>query len=315
MSFSSLRTLVTGGTGFIGSHLVPELVARGARVTVVDDLSTGRRENLAPVLSEIELVSCALGEYLATHALARGEYDIVFHLAANAYVPPSVENPRFDFQANLVNTFSLLDALRLLPRRPRLINISSAAVYGSPIRLPIAEDAPLDPISPYGVSKLAGERYAAVFARLYGVPVTSLRFTSVYGPRQHKQVVYDFLVKLRQNPHHVTMFGDGSQLRDFTYVSDIVNAILLVAERAPAQGEALNVATGAPCTIRELLATWCHVLGVNPDIEYTGSVRAGDAERWDVDITAVRTLGYVPQVSLAAGLARVRDWYDASAHE
>jgi UDP-glucose 4-epimerase len=184
-------------------------------------------------------------------------------------------------------------------------------VYGEPTQMPIREDAPLDPISPYGVSKLAGERYAAVFAKLYGLRVTSLRLFSVYGPRQRKQVVYDILTKLRANPKQIEVLGDGSQTRDFTFVTDVVQALLLVGEKAPAQGEAYNVATGKPYTIAELVQAWAVELGVSPKINFSGSVRPGDPERWEVDISKLRGLGYEPRTELPDGLRRIREWYDA----
>lgn len=305
------QVLVTGGAGFIGSHLVSELVRQNAQVTVVDNLNTGQDANLAGVSSRIATIPCALGEWLKTDEITRRPFDLVFHLAANAYVPPSVENPRFDFETNALNTFNLLEALRALPQPPRLVNLSSAAVYGSPTKMPIREDAPLDPISPYGVSKLTGERYAAVYAQLYGLRITSLRLFSVYGPRQRKQVVYDLLEKLRAEPHRIRVLGDGSQARDFIFVTDVVKAMLLIAERAPGKGEAINIASGVSHTIAELVTEWSKVLKVNPQVEFTGSVRPGDAERWEVDITALKELGFAPQVDLPKGLEMIRAWYDS----
>lgn len=306
------RVLITGGAGFIGSHLVAGLVRRDAQVTVVDNWNTGQRANLAENLARIEIAPCALRDWLQGESLAHGQFDIVFHLAANAYVPPSVENPRYDFEANALNTFALLEALRALPHPPRLVNLSSAAVYGNPTQMPIREDAPLDPISPYGVSKLTGERYAAVYAQLYGLRTTSLRLFSVYGPRQRKQVVYDLIRKLRNDPKRIQVLGDGSQARDFTFVSDVVNAMLLAAERAPGNGEALNVATGTSYSIAQLVAHCCTALDVHPQIDFTGSVRPGDAERWEVDITALKQLGFEPHVDLRQGLEEIRDWYDSN---
>src|SRR5690606_14091871 len=145
---------------------------------------------------------------LLRDGLCLHDFDYIFHLAANAYIPPSVEAPAYDFALNLHNTFTLLEALRQAPRRPRLVNVSSAAVYGNPASLPIGEGDPTVPISPYGVSKLAAERYVAVFSQLYGLPASSVRLFSVYGPRQRKQVVYDLLCRLRQNPRCLEVLGD-----------------------------------------------------------------------------------------------------------
>jgi len=306
------RVLVTGGAGFIGSHLVERLVADGADVTVVDNLSSGCLSNLQAVLRRVTLVVGDLADLLRLNRLDLCDYGQVFHLAANAYIPPSVENPGYDFHANLYNTFMLLDALRRLPRPPRLTAASSAAVYGNPVRLPVQEADPTVPISPYGVSKLAGERYVAVYSQIYGLRATSLRFFSIYGPRQRKQVVYDLFLKLRANPRRIEVLGDGSQRRDFVYVTDVVQALVLAATVAPAEGEVYNVASGTTHTIAELVAAWCAVCGITPTVAYSGQVRPGDAQEWAVDLTNLRRLGFEPQIALGQGLGAIRDWYDAA---
>lgn len=302
--------LVTGGAGFIGSHLVESLVSIGAYVTVVDNLATGRLENLERVRSRIEVIVDDIGDLLLRRQIRVDAYDYVFHLAANPYIPPSVERPAYDFALNLQNTFTLLEALRVTPRPPRLVNTSSAAVYGNPANLPIKETDPTVPISPYGVSKLAAERYVAVYSQLYGIPATSLRLFSVFGPRQRKQVIYDLLCKLRANPYSLEVLGDGSQARDFVYVTDVVQAMCLAATAAPGRGEVYNVASGATHTIADVVNAWCRVCEVTPSINYTGRVRPGDAEKWEVDTSALKGLGFAPKVSLEAGLAGIRDWYD-----
>jgi UDP-glucose 4-epimerase len=301
--------LVTGGAGFIGSHLVEQLVATGAHVTVVDNLLTGSLENLQAVLSRVKLLVGDMGDLLRLEQIKVDGFDYVFHLAANAYIPPSVENPFFDFQMNLYNPILLLEALRRAKRAPRLVNISSAAVYGNPVRLPIRETDPTVPISPYGVSKLSIERYVAVYSQLYGLRATSLRFFSVYGPRQSKQVVYDLIRKLYANPKQLEVLGNGSQARDFTHVLDVVQAMFLAATKAPSQGEVYNVASGTTCTIAELVAKLSQLCHLTPRVAYTGHVRPGDAEKWEVDITRLKSLGFEAHVSLEAGLSSVLDWY------
>lgn len=300
------RILVTGGAGFIGSHLVEHLLSTGARVTVVDDLSTGRLDHLESVVRGVELLVGDLGDMLRLRRVKLDEYAFVFHLAANAYIPPSVSNPAFDFHANLRNTFALLEALRQTSNAPGLVNTSSAAVYGNPTRLPIRETDPTIPIAPYGVSKLAGERYVAVYSQLYGLRAVSVRLFSIYGPRQRKQVVYDLFCKLRANPKRIEIHGDGSQARDFTYVADVVQALVLAATRAPNRGEVYNVATGATHTIAQLVEMCCRVSGLNPEIVYTGHVRPGDAEKWEVDISLLKALGFVPRADLEASLVATR---------
>ena len=185
--------LVTGGAGFIGSHLVELLVEVGAHVTVLDSLVSGSEANLAAVRHQIQFINQDIrlldwATLLATHPCA-----VLFHLAANAYVPPSVETPEYDYAVNLDSTFRLLSTLRQTKWAGRFVFASSAAVYGNAMQLPIAEDDATVPVSPYGVGKLADERYIAVFSRLYGLHLASARFFSAYGPRQKKQVVYDFL--------------------------------------------------------------------------------------------------------------------------
>lgn len=299
---ASSPVLVTGGAGFIGSHLVEHLVAAGAPVTVVDNLSTGRLEHLQGGVRKVELVVGDLGDILRLKRIKLDEFSFVFHLAANSYIPPSVANPAFDFHANLHNTFALLEALRQIPNAPGLVNVSSAAVYGNPARLPIRETDPTIPIAPYGVSKLAGERYVAVYSQLYGIKAVSVRLFSIFGPRQRKQVVYDLFCKLLANPKRLEILGDGSQARDFTYVLDVVQALVLVATAAPSHGEVYNVASGTTHTIAELVKACCRVSSLTPEIVYTGQTRPGDAEKWVVDISLLRQLGFDPRTDLEAAL-------------
>jgi len=277
-------------------------VARGAQVTVVDNLSTGRLEHLRTGSPNVKLVVGDLGDVLRLNRIKLADYAFVFHLAANSYIPPSVANPAFDFHANLQNTFALLEALRQTPNAPGLVNVSSAAVYGNPVRLPIRETDPTIPIAPYGVSKLAGERYVAVYSQLYGIRAVSVRLFSIYGPRQRKQVVYDLFCKLRDNPKRLEILGNGSQARDFTYVLDVVQALVLAATVAPNHGEVYNVASGRTHTIAELVEACCRVAGLRPEIVYTGQIRPGDAEKWVVDIDLLKQLGFDPRTDLEAAL-------------
>lgn len=303
------RILVTGGAGFIGSHLVEALVRRGSRVTVLDNLQSGSLCNLQSNLADVTLVKENVIAALKRGFATVGDFDIVFHLAANAYIPPSIASPDYDYHHNLETTFVLLEYLRRFDSPPRLVFASSAAVYGNPSRIPIREDDPTVPISPYGVSKLAAERYVAVYSKLYSIPAVSLRLFSVFGLRQKKQVVYDLLCKLDENPTKLTVLGDGTQERDFNYVSNVVDAMLLVAVRAPMQGEVYNVASGVSVTIEGLVQAICEVVGVTPRLKYTGAVRPGDAERWAVDISRLRALGYEPRIGLHEGLQMTYEWY------
>jgi UDP-glucose 4-epimerase len=307
------RVLVTGGAGFIGSHLVERLVAIGAQVTVVDDLSSGTQENISSVLERIDFKKKELGALLNSKSLDLSTFDYIFHLSANAYVPPSVENPEYDFHTTLANTFHLLNAMRQCENAPFFVYMSSAAVYGNPQRLPISESDLTVPLSPYGVSKLASERYVDVFCRLYNLKGVTLRLFSAYGARHKKQVVYDLLVKLKASGGSIEMVGDGTQSRDFLHVSDVVNALLLLADQSEGKGEVYNVASGVAHTINDLVNTWCEVCGLKPQVTYSGQVRSGDADKWSADISRIEKLGYKANVSLSEGLKATLSWYDQCA--
>jgi UDP-glucose 4-epimerase len=312
ISWTGAHVLVTGGAGFIGSHLVEQLSKSGANITVVDDLSSGTRANLREVSNAIQLKEIDIRTIEWDQVLSERSYDVIFHLAANAYVPPSVEHPSWDYQINLDGTFKLLEALRRRKWTGRLIYASSAAVYGDPQRMPIQEIDLTIPISPYGVGKLAAERYVAVFSRLYGLKAASMRFFSVYGPRQRKQVVYDMIRKMINDPSEVSIYGDGSQVRDFNFVEDTSRSMVIAVEHAPMHGEVYNVASGKETSIGELVESLCHILGITPKLIYSGEVRPGDPEKWSVDINRLMGLGYQPQVMLEDGLRRTVEWYRAT---
>lgn len=304
------RVLVTGGAGFIGSHLVERLVGDGAQVTIIDDFSSGCLENISAVADKVVLLNQELGQLLQSGKLDLQSFDYVFHLSANAYVPPSVENPAYDFHTTLSNTFSLLDEMRKCAAPPYLVYMSSAAVYGNPVRLPIKETDITVPLSPYGVSKLASERYVQVFCKLYGLKAVSLRLFSAYGARQRKQVVYDMMVKLKASGGSIQLVGDGTQSRDFLHVDDVVSAMLLLSDKSSGDGEVYNVASGVAYTINDLVDAWCQVCGLEPQVSYTGQVRSGDADKWTADISRIGGLGYEAKVSLTDGLKSALDWYE-----
>ncbi|MFO7166540.1 MAG: GDP-mannose 4,6-dehydratase [Chloroflexota bacterium] len=306
--WSARRVLVTGGAGFIGSHLVEALVAAGAQVTVLDTLVSGRAENLQRVAGQIRMLQVDMRTQLWPQLLEE-PYDAIFHFAANAYVPPSVANPAWDYQINFESTFQLLEAMRALRYPGALIYASSAAVYGNPLRIPVSEDDATFPISPYGVSKLAAERYVAVYSRLYGLRAASLRLFSIYGPRQRKQVVYDLMERISQNRDELFIHGDGTQERDFGYVEDVARAAMIVAERGALEGEVYNVGSGQQCSIDWLARTLCRYMGASPRFKYSGAVRPGDPERLVVDISRICALGFRPQVLPEEGLRRTVEWF------
>lgn len=306
--FAGQHVVVTGGAGFIGSHVVERLIAEQANVTVLDNGTTGDPENLRSVEGDYDFVD---GDVLDADVLGPviAQADAIFHFAASAYVPPSVDDPEMDLMQNCVAVLRILEAARRSGRSPRVVIMSSAAVYGDPVHLPVAEDDPLVPISPYGVSKLAAERYAEVYASLHGLPTASLRLFSAYGPRQKKQIVYDFFVKLTTDPASMQIIGDGGQRRDMVFVDDVASAAMAVAERGPMRGEVYNVASGVDVSTLELARELARVYGKDPEFTFTGAVRPGDAQRWSADTTRLRALNWTPGTDLSSGLARTAEWF------
>lgn len=304
--------LVTGGAGFIGSHLCVALVNLGAKVTVVDNFSKGNIENLDPVSKYMNLKELDVNTRKFSKLISLGEFDLVFHMAGSASVPLSVENPEHDFVSNLSGTFRLLESIRLAGVETAVVVVSSAAVYGTPSRIPISESDPTTPISPYGVSKLAIERYVYVYSQLYGLRAASLRPFSVYGPKLRKQIIYDFIRKLFDDPSRLTIIGDGSQVRDFIYVDDVVQAALVVFKKGRLEGEVYNVAGGKGYSTREVAETLVDLMEVSPEYHYTMTNRPGDPDTWIASIDKLRSLGYSPSVVLRTGLEQTLEWFNAS---
>jgi UDP-glucose 4-epimerase len=286
-----VRAVVTGGAGFIGSHLVDALVARGDDVTVVDDLSTGRPENVSP---RARLVEHDVREPFEAEA------DVVFHLAAQADVGTSVERPAFDAEVNVVGTVNALEAARRSGARV-VFTSTGGAIYGD-VEAPAAEDAPLRPVSPYGIAKLAGEAYLEGWRRVHGAPGVVLRLANVYGPRQSAAleggVIAIFLSRLAAG-EEIVIFGDGGQTRDFVNVGDVVRALLLAAERDTG---VFNVGTGVETAVEALYELCRDVVGKDGASRH-GPPRPGDARRSVLDVAlAARELDWRPEIELAAGL-------------
>jgi UDP-glucose 4-epimerase len=303
---SASRVLVTGGAGFIGSHLVRRLVAEGTEVTVVDDLSAPSAQ---PVPAGVTWHRVRLPDPALRSIVAEGRFDRVFHLAGAAYVPPSIDDPSADLDNNAAVTLDVLESVRRGSPGTPVVYTSSAAVYGSPTVLPISEETPILPVSPYGVSKYAAEQYVSLYARLHGLRTASLRLFSVFGPGQRKQVVFDLLAKLAADPDRLEVIGAGTEMRDFIFVDDVVAAALQVMSRGPLAGEVYNVASGTGVTIRELVGHVIGVTGLAPTVRYTGEVRPGDALHWVGDISRLKALGFSPAVSVEAGVRRIAEWF------
>lgn len=305
MSFAGRQVLVTGGAGFIGSHLVDRLVSEGAKVTVIDNLSSGNKENLGRSWGKIRFVRADVGDR-EFFCQGPGRIDFVFHLAANASVPESVRNPLHDFKTNAQGTVNLLEKLRKT-HVEKIVFACSAAVYGPPLYTPIGEEHPVNPISPYGASKLAGEKMGFAFSEVYGLPFTSLRIFNVYGPRQRKYVMYDFARKLKANPYRLDVLGDGEQVRSYCYIADAVDGFLIAAKN---ESGVYNLAGGKPTKIRDLAEMMVSRLSPNARIEYTGESWRGDIKNLAADISKIRRLGFNPRTSLESGLRKLIDWYD-----
>ncbi|HOX25704.1 MAG TPA: GDP-mannose 4,6-dehydratase [Candidatus Krumholzibacteria bacterium] len=311
---SSIRVLVTGGAGFIPSHLVDLLVARGARVTVLDDLSAGTRENLARVAGAIEFVEGSVADRDLVDRVVAGQ-EWVFNFAANADVPRSVKHPDTDFTSNALGAHHVFDACRR-HGVGRVVQASTAAVYGEPRYTPMDEEHPLRPISPYGASKLGAEALGFAYHHTYGLPFTALRIFNTYGPRQPRYVIYDLFRKLERDRRRLEVLGTGEQVRDYCYVADTATAFLAVAGDEGTIGEVYNIAGGQPVSIRELVALILETLGLaDTEPYYTGQSWPGDISRLVADVTRLRARGFAPTVDLREGLRRFAEWIDIAPGE
>lgn len=306
-----MKSLVTGGAGFIGSHLTEALVARGESVRVLDNLATGYLENLGAVKNQIEFIQGDLADLETVQKAARA-VDVIFHQAALPSVPRSIKNPRASHDANLTGTLNVLIAARDNQVK-RVVMASSSSVYGNSPALPKVETFEPAPLSPYAVTKLAGEYYARVFAALYGVSTICLRYFNVFGPRQDPTSQYaGALAKfiacaLRGEPYPV--YGDGEQSRDFTYIENVVRANLLAALSEMDGAAAVNIAGGARTTLNQIIATLNELTAQNLPTQY-GAPRVGDVLHSHADISRARELlGYAPTVDVREGLRRTVEWY------
>lgn len=307
--------LVTGGAGFIGSHIASELSKSGARVRIIDDLSTGYRENVEEIGGDIDFVQASLADETAVRQALEG-VELVFHEAAIPSVPRSVENPRQTHIASVDSTFSLLLASRD-QRVRRVVYAASSSAYGDQPTLPKVETMLPDPLSPYAVAKLVGEYYCQVFTRVYGLETVSLRYFNVFGPRQdpssqYSGVISRFISALLSDQQPV-IYGDGEQSRDFTYIENVVAANLKAAETTKGIGQVINIANGERVTLNQLLDQLKELTGrTDVEADYQ-ELRRGDVRDSLADITRAREfLDFVPQVDLQTGLKLTMDWWKHS---
>ena len=302
-----MRALVTGGAGFIGSHISERLVGLGHEVRILDNLSSGRRENLTGFADRVELVVGDVRDAALVDRVSEG-CEVVFHEAAVVSVPYSVEHPQETHDVNIQGTFNVLEAARKQKVR-RVMFACSAAVYGEDPELPKRETmAPL-PISPYGVEKITGEYYLGVYNKLYGVETVSLRYFNVFGPRQDPKSAYSGVISIfvdrvlrGETP---AIFGDGSQCRDFVFIDNVVQANLLAAEVKGAAGRCYNVGCGERTTLNDLVAILGRLSGREISPRYL-EARAGDIKDSLADISRARAeLGYDPRVRVEEGLGQL----------
>lgn len=306
--------LVTGGAGFIGSHIVHRLLEKGRPVRVLDDLSTGKHENLREVAARIDFVEGDIRDVPTVERCLRG-VEVVFHLAARASVPRSVAEPRPAHEINVTGTLNLLIAAEEAGAR-RFVYSASSSAYGDTPTMPKKVDMRPQPLSPYAATKLAAEDYCAVWAHVYSLPTVSLRYFNVFGPRQdpygpYAAVIPAFVSRMLKGQPPI-IYGDGEQSRDFCFIENVVNANMLAAEVPAVHGEVVNVACGEQTTLNEIVADLNKLLGTNVKPVYEPA-RPGDVKHSLADITETkRLLGYEPRVMFPEGLRRSIEWYKAN---
>jgi len=306
-----MRYLVTGGAGFIGSNTVDELVRRGHSVVVLDDISSGKEDNLAEIRNKITFIKGSITDIeVVRKAMHEAEY--VLHLAARTSVPRSVKDPIETNRINIDGTLNVLVAAKELKVK-RVVFAASSSVYGETATLPKVETMRPEPISPYGVTKYVGELYGQTFGRCYGLENVALRYFNIFGPRQdpgspYSGVLAKFCTAFLEDTQPV-VFGDGEQTRDFTYVENAVQANLLACEAPNASGKVFNVGVGGRISLNDVLRELGRITGKTPEAKYEAP-RDGDIRDSQADISQARVfLGYEPQVTFEEGLARTFEWY------
>ncbi len=313
MKLKMKRALVTGGAGFIGSHLAEALVSEGVDVSIVDDLSTGNLANLAPIENRVTFYEGDIRDRDLLNKAA-GNMDVIFHLAAIASVTKSVENPVESAMVNDIGTLNVLEAARNNQAK-RVVLSSSCAVYGDDPQLPKVETMASKPLSPYALQKLTGEGYVKLYHDLYQLEAVGLRYFNVYGPRQDPSSPYSGVISLFMNAvvskEPPVIYGDGQQYRDFIFVGDVVKANLLAAETTDIGGKIFNVGTGSSVRIGDLWEKICGLSGSNIEPRHAPS-RPGDIVESVGSIDRIQSeMGFAPKYSVEEGLKLTFDWYRA----
>jgi len=306
-----MKYLITGGAGFIGSNIAHELIKRGEDVRIIDNFSTGNKVNVSDIEDKIELIDGDIRDFWTVQQVLEG-IDYVLHQAALPSVPRSISNPLTSNSVNIDGTLNLLEASRQVGVK-RFVMASSSSVYGDTPKLPKKEDMPTDPLSPYAVTKLTNEKYCKVFYELYGLETVCLRYFNIFGPRQdpkseYAAVIPKFITALLDGRQPI-VFGDGEQSRDFTFISNAVDANLLAAKSISAPGKYYNIACGAQYTLNALLDMLREIIGSDIQAMYT-SPNQGDIKHSFADISYARTdLSFNPKMDFKAGLKKTVEWF------
>ena len=294
------QVIILGSEGFIGSNLVQHFVSRGYE-TAGCDLYEGivrgytyfKVSRLSPEWDEV---------------FSGKQYDYCINAAGSGNVPYSMTHPFIDFESNTLDTLRVLDAIRRFNPGCRYIHISSAAVYGNPDKLPVTEDAPKQPLSPYGWHKLMAEQICGEYSTVYGLATAIVRPFSVYGPGLKKQIFWDVFQKIKTNPSAIELWGTGGETRDFVYITDLANCIEIVARQASMKGEVYNIASGTETKIKEAVEIFISCLQTATIPTFNNHVREGDPLQWRADITKVKNMGFVAETTLAKGLMQFSGW-------
>ncbi len=303
--------LVTGGCGFIGSHLVDRLVEKECNVTVLDDLSSSTTEYLEPHRREGK-VNVVVGDVCDYNMVKKcvEDVDVVFHFAAQADVRRSVLDPRTDFNVNVHGTVNVLEAMRNSGAEKIIFASSGGTLYGVAKRMPTPEDTPPAPISPYGASKASSEMYLSAYHACYGISAISLRYANIIGPRSTHGVIYDFYWKLKRNPKRLLILGDGSQRKSYMYISDCIDATLHIAEKVDCF-EVFNVGSEEWLSVKELAELTVKELNLkNVEFHYTGGKQgwSGDVPLVLLDVSKLKKIGWTPKVTIEEGVKRYVRW-------
>jgi len=307
-----LLVLVTGGAGFIGPKLIGRLVERGDLVRVLDDLSTGSLSNISELIKTgaVEFIKGDVRDAKAVSEAAK-RCNLIYHLAAQSLVPVSTERPDLDMEVNIEGTLNVLRAAK--EDGSKVVFASSATVYGKVTKTPTPEDEPLVPYSFYGLSKMAAENYCRIYSELFGVPTVTLRLFNIYGPGTNKGVMIDLYRRLLRDPRRLEVLGTGNQLKDYLYIDDSIEALLMAPERAVCKGEAYNIGLGESYTVFQLVEMMLGILGLSGvEVKARGGVAwLGDVELTQPDVSkAERELGWKAKTGIREGLLKTLEWFE-----